>query len=495
MHDPDEEQQGGPEKKKTKTTRNLRKIEERELMIPNGGDNFLPGENCLMYLDQVAGDETIEMDLSSGLSGIIPQDFARMVPNLETLTIGENIRGQIGFLEKLKNLTVSDGIEFVGPMNELKRLEISCNQPFDVSQLDEVAPNITALECTQSGITGNLPSLTMLTFLTINGTELTYLPFLPRLQYISLYNTKITRFELTDELTNIILENNADFSMTADQFSADQMRMLTVVNQPFNGVLPSHPVLEFLHISKTTISGIGNCPNLGFLDFFDNQSLTGGVEFLKQLNKQTLGVFNEEITQISIHRCPAFFDHETFVEIDFSRFRGLQTLHLTKNQIISPFPRSIAQNTSVIRLDLTGNRFLNNPEFFDILGRNMFSFGGRKVFVIKIDLNVDGIPDGIPEELLKAAFVAITRKIEQQRIHPTYNPRLSLPQAFWDEFDQLPPNIARGTLDDKIIHLHQLLVASEPHVMGGLRRTTRRQKRKNKKTKKKRKRLKKYSRY
>jgi hypothetical protein len=399
----------------------------------------------------------------------------------------KNITGKIGNLEKLKTLRI---FEFVGPMNELKRLVISCNQPFDVSQLDEVAPNITDLECTRSGITGNLPSLTMLTFLTISGTELTYLPVLPRLQSISLSNTKITRFEVTDELTDITLENNAEFSMTADQFSADQMRDLRVMNQPFNGVLPSHPVLEGLHISKTTISGIGDCPNLKNLTLQSNESLSGGVEFLKQLSKQNLGDgdLNEEITQISIDKCPAFFDH-TFEDVNFSRFRRLEILQLTDNEIVSPFPPSIAQNTSVISLNLTGNRFLNNPEFFDILGRNMFSFGGRKLFVIGIDLNVDGIAEG----LLKAAFVAITQKIEQRRIHPT--PRLSLPQAFWAKFDELPPEIATGTLDVKIIYLHQLLVASEDPLMGGLRRTTRRQKRKNKKTKKKRKKLKKYSRY
>ena len=59
MQDPNEPKEGEQEKKKTITTQNLRRISETELRIPNGRNKFHPGENCLMYLNEIAGDLTI----------------------------------------------------------------------------------------------------------------------------------------------------------------------------------------------------------------------------------------------------------------------------------------------------------------------------------------------------------------------------------------------------------------------------------------------------
>jgi Leucine-rich repeat (LRR) protein len=455
-----------------------------------------------MYLNEIAGDLTIIISLHFGRSerGIIPEDFARMVPNLESLTLNETITGRISGLEKLEQLNVYGGdVEFEGPMNALKNLNISCNhRPIDVSHLDKVAPNINLLELEQSGIMGNLPTFAMLRDLKIDGTQLTNLPNLPHLKKITLNGTKITQFTLTAELTHISLHRNAEFRMTADQFRADELRgliSLTVDSQPFDGVLPANPVLEDLSILRTTIRGIDDCPNLKKLSLTHNQSLTGGVDFFKKLSMQNLGEdhFNEQTEGILIDNCLSFFDHLTFLEIDFSRFRRLEYLFLINNQIDSSLPLKIAENTSIELLHINGNRFRNDPVFFKILGENMLSFGGRTSFELEIDLK--DRDEEITQDLLRALFVAITLKIEQQRIHPTYEPVLTLPYDFFEQFGELPPEIATGTLDDQIIYLHQLLEASAPLVMGGLRRATRRQKRKNKKTKKKRKRSKKYSRY
>ncbi|NCA22107.1 MAG: hypothetical protein EBS86_13330 [Crocinitomicaceae bacterium] len=171
-------------------------------------------------------------------------------------------------------------------------------------------------------------------------------------------------------------KNFMDFEMDFGIFESNNLKKLYISDKGvFVGVLKDLLQLTHLAIFDSNISGIGHYPELLSCTLRVNHQLRGDA-------KNFLNSVNENIRVIDITKCPQFFHGDTFQEINFSRFTMLEELVISDNNIECLLPAEMGELPSIKRLEIHGNKFRYNQEFFYNLGQNLGKKTKHPEFII-----------------------------------------------------------------------------------------------------------------
>jgi len=172
--------------------------------------------------------------------------------------------------------------------------------------------------------------------------------------------------------------NFMDFEMDFGIFKSNNLNELVIFDEyVFDGVLNDLPHLQRINIENSLIYGVGNYPELVMCRLRDNTELQGDA-------KNLLDSVNQNIRLIEITKCPQFFHGNTFQEINFSRFTMLQELVISENNIECLLPAEMGNLPSIKILEIHGNKFIYNQEFFYNLGQNLGKKTKHSEFIFEV---------------------------------------------------------------------------------------------------------------